>query len=88
MENAEKLNEEKQDENLKRDSNFIYFIDTHEKTKKFKIYLPNEYEGANSLELIKEIETEKELNKLISKVYRFKIVPGSLKKEERQEYEQ
>jgi len=31
---------------------FIYFIVTHEKDKKYKIYLSNSYELANSLEIV------------------------------------
>ena len=89
MEKQENVQENKKDEKEqeKRDCNFIYFIDTHEKTKKFKIYLPEEYEGKDSLEKIKEKEIKKDTNDLSSLVYRFKIIPGSLKKEEGENYE-
>ena len=69
------------------DYKFVYFIDTHEKTKKFKIYLSDEYEGKNTLEVITEKEIKKELNELSSEVYRFKIIPDSLKKDEEQNYQ-
>ena len=79
---AEKKNQENNEE-----CNFIYFIDTHEKTKKFKIFLPDGYDGADSLTLIEGKETKNVLNELISEVYRFKIIPGSLKKDEEQKYQ-
>ena len=70
-----------------RDCNFVYFIDTHEKAKTFKISLSPEYEGQNTLEKIKDKDTKNEQNELTSEVYRFKIIPGSLKKNDSQKYE-
>ena len=78
-------------ENVKEDNhpnkenpkcNFAYFIDTHENKKNHKIYLPNDYGGKDSLEKIHQ----KELNNLSSEVYRFKIIPGALKKDESHKY--
>ena len=78
-------------ENVKEDNlpnkenpkcNFVYFIDTHENKKNHKIYLPDDYEGKDSLEKIHQ----KELNNLSSEVYRFKIIPGALKKSENHKY--
>ena len=46
-----------QKEEEKKDAekyNFIYFIDSHVKTKKFNVYLSDAYEGKNTLEKIKE----------------------------------
>ena len=76
-----------QNEKQKRDYNFIYFIDTHEKTKKFKIYLSEEYEGADSLEVIKQKEIKKPPIELSTIIYRFKIFPGSITRGEGQKYE-
>ena len=76
-----------QNEKQKRDCNFIYFIDTHEKTKKFKIYLSEEYEGADSLEVIKQKEIKKPPIELSTIIYRFKIFPGSITRGEGQKYE-
>ena len=66
---------------------FVYFIDTHEKTKKFKICLSDEYKDIGSLEKIKDLEVKKDPIEFASEVYRFKIVPGSLKKEDDQKYQ-
>ena len=52
-------NKPEKKEEAKTDCNFIYFIDTHEKTKKFKIYLSEDYKEAESLEKIKEDEIKK-----------------------------
>ena len=69
------------------DYKFVYFIDTHEKTKKFKIHLSDEYKGKDTLEVVTENDIKKELNELSSEVYRFKIIPDSLKKDEEQNYQ-
>ena len=50
--NKKEMNSKEENEDFK----FVYFIDTHEKTKKFKIYLPDDYEGKDSLENITEKE--------------------------------
>ena len=71
----------------KADCNFIYFIDAHEKTKHFKIYLPGEYQGADSLEKLKEQNVTTDLNDLSSIVYRFKIIPGALEKDKEEKYQ-
>ena len=86
MKNQNNVNEDNLSKNKGQkensDFNFIYFIDTHKKEKNFKIHLPQEYEGADSLERIKEFENKNEPIEFISVVYRFKIIPDSLKKEE------
>ena len=91
MENQENVKEDnpanKQDKKENEKCNYIYFILTHEKGKKFKISLPNEYEGKDSLEKINETENRKGPTIYSSKVYRFKIIPDSLKKDKEQKYE-
>ena len=88
QENAKDDNpENKKEKEENGDFKFVYFIDTHEKTKKFKIYLPDDYEGKDSLENITEKDTENELGGNTSEVYRFKIIPGSLQKDEEQKYQ-
>ena len=75
---------QKNSDKEKEDFNFIYFIDTHEKTKHFKIYLPDEYK--EFLEKLKEQEIKTDLNELTSIVYRFKIIPGDLEKDTEGKY--
>ena len=75
---------EKKDESKK--DNFVYFIDTHEKAKNFKISISTDYKEAESLEKIKQYERNKENMELSSEVYRFKIIPGALSKKEDEKY--
>ena len=88
MENKENPNKAKAEkkEEAKADCNFVYFIDTHEKTKKFKIYLSEDDEAAKTLESLKKDEMKKELLELSYEVFRFKIIPGSLKENEDKKY--
>ena len=58
--NPQKEEEKKDVENY----NFVYFIVSYQKNKKFTIYLSDAYEGKNSLEKLKEQETKNELNEL------------------------
>ena len=92
MENKENVKDNnptnKHEKKANEKCNYIYFIVTHEKGKKFKISLPNEYGGKGSLEKIKETEIKKEQTFYSSNVYRFKIIPDSIKKDEEvQNYE-
>ena len=91
MEKKEKSKNNNSEQNTETnedgDFNFVYFIDTHEKTKKFQIYLSDEYEGADSLEKIKESEIHKKPIDFSSEIYRFKIIPDSLDKQEDQKYQ-
>ena len=76
--------------NENRDYNFVYFIHTYEKYRYLKIFLPEEYIGKDTLEEITYLkyEKEKDLNELITyEVYRFKIIPEALKKDEDQIYQ-
>ena len=69
--------------NQKEKQNYVYFIVTHGKTKKIKISISPEYEGANTLEKIEE----KDMNESLStKIYRFKILTESIKIKEGQKY--
>ena len=59
----------------------VFFIDTQEKAKKVKIFLPEIYKRKGSLEIIQEKEIKKDLSRFASDVYRLKISADSLKKE-------
>ena len=91
MENSPNLNQNKeQSENkgVKR-FNYVYFNFKYNKKKKYKIYFSSNYNASDTLELIEE----KSLNitpiePSILKIYRFKILPYLLKKEnEHNEFE-
>ena len=82
-----KNNMDKKEEKENGDCSFVYFIETHDKTKKFTISLSSEYEGQNTLEKVKDKEGKKDENEVLSQIYRFKIIPGSLKKDEEQKYQ-
>ena len=91
MENSPISNpNEKQAENQDiKKCNYIYFNFKQEKNKKYKIYLSSIYNASDTLELIEEKNLENTfIEPLIVKVYRFKILPDLLKKEnEKDEYE-
>ena len=80
--NQENVKEDNLPNKEKPKCNFFYFIDTHENKKNYKIYLPDDYEGKDSLRKI----YQKEIKNLSSEVYSFKIIPGALKKGEDQNY--
>ena len=81
------MDKKEEEEKENGDCSFVYFIETHDKTKKFTISLSPEYEGQNTLEKIKDKEGQKDENEILSQIYRFKIIPGSLKKDEEQKYQ-
>ena len=56
-------------------NNYIYFNVAYEKSKKYKIYLSEEYKGFNILEKIEEKKLEKIYDSLILQIYRFQILP-------------
>ena len=58
---------------------YIYFIVNFEKSKKIKIYLSSEYQGADTLEKVQEIINDSSS----SIIYRFKIIPEFLKKDDK-----
>ena len=63
--------------------NYIYFIDTHDKSRKLKIFLSPEYKGADTLENIQEKDMSQINDTSSTIIYRFKIIPEYLKKEEK-----
>ena len=54
---------------------FIYFNVAYEKSKKYKIYLSEEYKGFDTLEKIEEKELVELNDSLILQIYRFQILP-------------
>ena len=57
-------------------SNFIYFNLTYDKLKDYKVSLTKEYKEYGVLEKIKEIDLIQQSGPLITKVYRFKLLPN------------
>ena len=53
---------------------FIYFNVAYEKSKKYKIYLSEEYKGFDTLEKIEEKELVELNDSLILQIYRFQIL--------------
>ena len=80
------MEEKKDDEKKNEEYKYIYFIDTHEKTKKFTFYFSDEYKGVE-IENIDKNDMEKELGQLSSEIYRFKIIPENLKKEKDEKFQ-
>ena len=67
--------------------NYIYFNVSYDKSKDYKVYLPQEYKGFDSLEMIKEIDTTQLSGPYITKFYRFKIFSDSIElKDEKMGY--
>jgi hypothetical protein len=56
-------------------NNFIYFNVAYDKSKKYKIYLSEEYKGFNTIEKIEEKELVELNDSLIFQIYRFQILP-------------
>ena len=54
--------------------NYIYFIDTHDKSRKLKIFLSPEYKGANTLENIQEKDMSQINDTSSTIIYRFAII--------------
>ena len=78
---------EKSGEKENKDYNFVYFITTHEKNKKLRIFLSEEYIGKDTLENIYLPVYEEDSNEFYYEVYRFQIIPEALKKDEDQKYQ-
>ena len=75
-------------EDKEEKQNYVYFIVTHNKSKKIKISLSQEYKGAETLELLVDKDMTKINDSLATEIYRFKLLPESLsKKEGQKEYE-
>ena len=65
--------------------NYVYFNFKHGKNKKYKIVLSSYYNDSDILELIEEKDfADTSIEPIIIKVYRFKIVPNLLKKENKE----
>ena len=56
----------------------VFFIDTQEKAKKVKIFLPEKYKVKGSPEIIQNKEFKNELGEFSFDVYRVKISANSL----------
>ena len=82
MENSQN---EKQEENK---NNYVYFNFKQEKNKQYKVSLSSNYNASDTLELIeeKDLDNNTLMDPLIIKVYRFKIDPDFLKKNENNEF--
>ena len=83
----DKTNEKKQEEKPKKDGKnneerYIYFIDSHDKSKQLKIFLDSEYKGADTLEKVQEVDMTNIDPSSSTTIYRFKILPEALKKVE------
>ena len=72
--NKNDLSSKNANENEKKNI-FIYFNVAYEKSKKFKIYLSEEYKGFNTLEKIEEKELKELNDSLILQIYRFQFLP-------------
>jgi hypothetical protein len=73
------------DKDKNKEFHFIYFIESHDKTKKIKIYLSPEYKDNDTLESILEKDSTEIRNSLISKIYRFKIFPDNCDKSKKEQ---
>ena len=84
--NEEQINKEGQPQkdvkseeinNNNKEHHFIYFIESHEKSKNIKIYLSSNYKDSNTLEIMEEKDSSQIQNSLISKIFRFKLYPDN-----------
>ena len=75
----EKITNTPENAENKNTDNFVYFMTAYEKSKEYKIYLPQEYKDSE-IEKIEEISEEKNNFILIIKIYRFKIIFDNLDK--------
>ena len=62
---------------------FVYFIESHDKSKRLEVYLSPNYKASNTLELMDEKDNSQIRNSLISRVFRFKIFPDDILKEQK-----
>ena len=54
--------------------NYIYFIASYENSKEYKLYLPSEYPGCKTLEIVEETIEKHPNFSLNIKMYRFEII--------------
>ena len=86
MENS---SNEKQTENQgEKKYNYVYFNFKQEKSKQYKVSLSSNYNASDTLELIeeKDLDYNAFMDPLIIKIYRFRIVPDFLEKNENNEF--
>ena len=65
-----------------KEFHFVYFIESHDKSKTLEVYLSPNYKDSNTLELMDEKDSSQIRNSLISRVFRFKIFPDDIIKEQ------
>ena len=65
-----------------KEFHFVYFIESHDKSKRLEVYLSPNYKDSNTLELMDEKDSSQIRNSLISRVFRFKIFPENIIKEQ------
>ena len=71
-----------------KDYHFIYFIESHDKTRKIESYLSPEYKNSDTLELLPQMKLSdySDIKKsLISNLYRFKIFPENCDKNKQEQ---
>ena len=71
--------EKKEGEN--NENRFIYFLDTHDKSKQIKVSLSPTYKDGE-IEKIEEVNMKEINDSLSANIYRIKIIPEALKKDE------
>ena len=72
----------KKDEN--REYHFVYFIESHDKSKTLNIYLSSNYKDSGTLENIEEKDLSTEKESLISNLYRFKLFPDNYEQDKKE----
>ena len=74
---ATKLDEKHEEKNSnKNDKRFkyVYFIMTYDKSKQIRVFISKKYKSSNTLEKVNDKSYESDNGKIISDVYRFKII--------------
>ena len=66
-----------------KEYHFVYFIESHDKSKRLEVYLSPNYKNSNTLEMVEEKDSSQIRNSLISRVFRFKIFPDEIIKEQK-----
>ena len=78
----DKKNVNFKDENI--EFHFIYFIESHDKSKTLKIYLSPDYQDSDTLEKLEEKELSEENYSLIYNLYRFKLFPDNYEQDKKE----
>ena len=58
---------------IEEDTKYIFFIESHNSSQEIKVYLSPNYQEANSLKCVEELELDKDTDIYITSIYRFKI---------------